>query len=1011
MRRPMSPILRLTIALVAITLALVISAYALKIAPDANAEALANRKRTVEALTVQVSAPAMLADPESVALVLDTLVERNADVLSAGLRDASGTLVLQAGEHAAGWKHIVAGRSTAEYVRVPIFASGEEVGGLEVRFAPLPSPWSVSIGRGGIGALMLFLAFGGAVGYFTVLRRSLKALDPAAVIPERVRLAMDTLVEGVIILDDRQNMLLVNRAFAALLGVPAEQLIGKEASALNWRASETGGAPGELPWSAAMRLGTPSTDQSLDLRSADGAVRSFTVNATPVLDPKGKGVGALASFADVTDLRQQNAELQRALVELESSRKAVEKHNAELQYLATRDPLTGCLNRRAFFEAFERAFSRVRTEGGDLCCAMLDIDHFKRINDQFGHATGDRVIAYVAETIRLGVRNTDLVARYGGEEFCVVFPARDAEDVAAALERIREAVIAGATERFTSALKLTLSSGLAVQGADDELTAPLLERADAALYAAKNGGRNRVERWRPGLTASGQSKSRAPERADARPKIDISGTWRGLPKPAADVTGMHRMPGASHLDAFRERSTQSLALAARHQWTAALLRIEFATVGVGAAQAAVDVLERVAGLLRRTDTLALLLGNRGAGGGLDTLPTITAVGPTELGVLLPDVTDISAIGRVVQRIIKSIAEPVVIEGNESFATCAIGIAVAPVDGEDFDTLMGRADQARRASRANRNGDRYAFYQTSMTESLLRTMRIESGLRRALERGEFQIVYQPQVELETGRVCGLEALLRWTDSEGRSVPPDQFIPIAESTGLIGAIGDWVLQRACLQARAWQQASGVMRRVAVNVSAVQIMSKGFTDRVAAILAGTEVDPRLIELEITETAFMSDLVTAASTLRDLRRLGLHIALDDFGTGYSSLSYLKQLPIDSVKIDSRFVRDLNDTQEGVTLVSAIVGMAHGLGIRVVAEGVETPAILQLLKRIGCDDAQGYVISRPVPVAEAFVAAESEYRMGADEVVRLPGRALAPPLSAAQPEDARPEAARRATG
>jgi EAL domain-containing protein (putative c-di-GMP-specific phosphodiesterase class I) len=314
-----------------------------------------------------------------------------------------------------------------------------------------------------------------------------------------------------------------------------------------------------------------------------------------------------------------------------------------------------------------------------------------------------------------------------------------------------------------------------------------------------------------------------------------------------------------------------------------------------------------------------------------------------------------------------------LDGREVLASCAIGIGVAPSDAEDADGLLSCADQALRAVRARNGGERYAFYQSSMTETLARTMRIESGLRRALSQNSLQIVYQPQIALDSGRVSGFEALLRWTDEDGQAIPPDQFIPVAESTGLIEAIGDWVLHRACVQARAWQRATGIDRRVAVNISAVQVMSPGFAERVAKTLEATGVDPRLIELEITETAFMSDLVMAARTLRYLRRLGLHIALDDFGTGYSSLSYLKQLPIDSLKIDSRFVRDLNDSREGLALVNAIVGMAHGLGIRVVAEGVETPDVLALLRRLGCDAAQGYLISRPVPVPEAIAMADDE--------------------------------------
>ena len=194
-----------------------------------------------------------------------------------------------------------------------------------------------------------------------------------------------------------------------------------------------------------------------------------------------------------------------------------------------------------------------------------------------------------------------------------------------------------------------------------------------------------------------------------------------------------------------------------------------------------------------------MLGERAADGGTELLPSIASLSATELGVLLPEIADINAVGRVVQRIVSAIADPVIVDGTESFTSCAIGISVAPVDGEDFDSLMQRAEQAQRVARAGRNGERYAFYQRSMTETLVHAMRIESGLRRALERNEFQIVYQPQVNIAGSEVCGFEALLRWTHGDGGVVSPSEFIPVAETSGLIGPIGDWVLRSACWQAR--------------------------------------------------------------------------------------------------------------------------------------------------------------------------------------------------------------------
>jgi diguanylate cyclase (GGDEF)-like protein/PAS domain S-box-containing protein len=964
-----SPAVRIAFALISVTLALLLSAYALRIMPDAQNESLAYRKRTVETLTVQLSSPTMLGEVDAMLEVLNAVVSRSSDVLSAGLRDAEGQLLLESGDHLLHWQPQVDGRSTPEFVSAPIYAQDELLGAVEVRFKPLPSMWTLSLGRGSFASLLLFIAVSGALGYFVVLRRSLKALDPSAVIPERVRMVMDSLAEGVIVMDHAANILLANRAFATELSVPVAQLVGKSASLLNWRAAETGGSPLELPWAKAMRTCVPELGHSLALRTADGSMRSFAVNCTPIMDSRGKVTGAFASFNDVTQLQQQNGELQTTLAELQAAQESVQLRNAELSYLATRDPLTGCLNRRALFAAFDKAFSGSGDGTASLCCAMIDIDHFKQVNDQFGHSTGDRVIAYVAETIRLTVGETDLVGRYGGEEYCVVFPGRSAAEAMVILERIREAVIQGAVSRFTNNLKLTVSGGLAQQAAGDMIAGALIERADVALYTAKHSGRNRVLLWTEDMK-HGSNAAPAP-RTD---KVEISGVWKNHAAGVFLATGVHRLSQLTAHDEFRGRVEQLLALAARHSWTSALVRIEFETASLKVPRAAAEVLERVASLLRSSDTVALMHGSLVETGGTDAIPNVSPLSATELGVLMPDIADLNAVGRVVQRIIHTVAEPVVIDGNESFTTCSIGICIAPVDGEDFDTLMQRAAQAQRTVRVGRSSERYAFYQQSMTDTLLRAMRIESGLRRALDRDEFQLVYQPQVNMTTNVVTGFEALLRWTRPDEKSIGPDEFIPIAEASGLIGPIGDWVLHNACLQARSWQMVSDIPRRVAVNISAVQIMSADFAARVTTILKSTQVDPRLIELEITETAFMSDLVKASETLRDLRKLGLHIALDDFGTGYSSLSYLKQLPIDCVKIDSRFVRDLNNTREGVALVTAIIGMAHGLGIRVVAEGIETMPVFELLQSIGCDQAQGYLISRPVSAEEAANFAQMEH-------------------------------------
>jgi EAL domain-containing protein (putative c-di-GMP-specific phosphodiesterase class I) len=253
----------------------------------------------------------------------------------------------------------------------------------------------------------------------------------------------------------------------------------------------------------------------------------------------------------------------------------------------------------------------------------------------------------------------------------------------------------------------------------------------------------------------------------------------------------------------------------------------------------------------------------------------------------------------------------------------------------------------------------------MTERSYQQLQIEHDLRQAVGSGDFELHYQPKIDLQTGRATGLEALLRWPHAGRGMVSPAEFIPVAEHNGLIHEIGDWVTRRACQQARAWQEQGSEPLRIAVNLSPVQLRSEDIVDRVQAILASTGLDPRYLEFEITESSFMHDIERSARTLHRLRNLGVHISLDDFGTGYSSLSYLKRLPVDSLKIDGSFISDMAADREGTVLVSAIIAMAQHLGIRVIAEGVETREQLQLLRELGCDEAQGYLVSRPLPVTD----------------------------------------------
>jgi len=315
-----------------------------------------------------------------------------------------------------------------------------------------------------------------------------------------------------------------------------------------------------------------------------------------------------------------------------------------------------------------------------------------------------------------------------------------------------------------------------------------------------------------------------------------------------------------------------------------------------------------------------------------------------------------------------VSRPMEIEGKELYLTCSAGISLYPQDGPDVDTLLKNADAAMyRAKEHGRNT--FQFYTSEMNERVNERLQLEHALRRALERKEFLLHYQQRVDLRSGTVLGTEALVRWMHPEWGLVRPARFIALAEETGLIVQIGEWVLREACRQNRAWIDKGLDPGFVSVNLSTRQFRQEGLVRTVSRILEETGLDPSLLEMEITESMVMHNVAAAVATLQGLKSLGVGLSVDDFGTGYSSLAYLKDLPIDALKIDRSFVRDIgggDNAQDGV-LAAAIVNLGHSLHLKVVGEGVETDEQVRFLKRYRCDEVQGFFYSEPVtPEAHA---------------------------------------------
>jgi len=346
--------------------------------------------------------------------------------------------------------------------------------------------------------------------------------------------------------------------------------------------------------------------------------------------------------------------------------------------------------------------------------------------------------------------------------------------------------------------------------------------------------------------------------------------------------------------------------------------------------------------------------------------TAARVGGDEFGVILTEIAHPQDARLVAEKIVRAMAAPHYLEGHEAFVSASIGIAMFPLDGEDRESLVRNADAAMfRAKRAGRNS--FRFYTAAMNERAMENMLLENDLRHALERNEFEIHYQPKAIITGGELAGFEALLRWRRPASALVSPAQFIPMLEDSGLIVPVGDWIIGAVCAQLSAWQKAGLRPVPVSVNLCAKQFLHHDIAAVIDAALLDHGVDPDLLDIEITESDAMQDPELVVGILQRLRQRGIRVAIDDFGTGYSSLGYLKRFPLDALKIDRSFVTGLPDDAEDVSIAQAVIGMAHSLGLKVVAEGVETEEQRRFLAAHGCDQMQGYLLSRPVPAADCL--------------------------------------------
>ncbi|MBC7756174.1 MAG: diguanylate cyclase [Bdellovibrio sp.] len=494
----LSPALRTSIGLVSLFIGwLFLIDIVIGIWPDEHAMTRALRQSASENLTLQAAALLQSNNIAELRKPLETAVKRNTDMQSIAIRTKAGVIFAQSGNHQTFWQPSSNTLSTLDFVRVELKADRERWGDLEIAYHP-SSPQTLTGWLMQPQVLAFILAAVGGVALFSFyLRKIFVYLDPSAVIPDRVSAAFDNFSEGVMMVDKTGRIMLANKTLRSWVEDKNNPLFGKASKDLAWLKSALREDPKNYPWIRAMAMQDAINGWQLEFKKVNGETIKAVLNCSPIQDAAKKVRGCLVTFDNVTEIERVNTELKLTMEQLYVSQLAIEKQNTELIELATRDSLTSCLNRRAFFETAEKIFAKHTVKKRSLVCIMSDIDHFKSFNDRHGHAVGDKVLVAFAKTLYAGLRNEDLLCRYGGEEFCILLPDATPEMALEIAERLRSDVEsrAGSSIRGSLGLKITASFGVAILNQEIESFKAMLDKADQALYVAKRSGRNCVKVW------------------------------------------------------------------------------------------------------------------------------------------------------------------------------------------------------------------------------------------------------------------------------------------------------------------------------------------------------------------------------------------------------------------------------------------------------------------------------------------------------------------------------------
>ena len=816
----------------------------------------------------------------------------------------------------------------------------------------------------------------GSVGIFKDITQASKTQEALKESEERHRAALEGSPDPVLICDLSGQITYLNPAFTLVFGWRREDLLGRSIDL------EPGSGPSDAPRLSDLVLGQdPQGKQDTQLYAKGGRLVDVSISTARYRPPSSPEEGVIITLRDITERKRAETELRRNQASLARAQKMAHLGNWEY-YPATGqvicseevyniyglEPSPGSESPVTLEQVFQSVHSedlemvrKTLRRVLELPQGSLDLEH--RIVRPGG---GQRIVHQLAEVVRDPQGN--LLALVGAVQD--ITKRRESEEQMRLLARIFENTIEGIlVTDAQGVIQMVNHAFTAITGfGEDEAVGhkPNIlnsQRQGPQFYQRMWKQLLRNGHWQGEIWNRRKNGEAFPEWLTITALKDSQGNTSHYVGVFHDITESKRseerityqayhdaLTGLPNRLLFNDRLSMAIARAHRKSIGLAVLFLDldnFKNINDSMGHAMGDLLlqsvaKRLVRWVREEDTVARLGGD-------------------EFIMLLQTAGDVDFAVYVAQRIQESLAQPFRLKGQEFYITASIGITIYPHDGRDAETLVSNADLAMyRAKDEGRNN--YKLFTPAMNARVVRRMSLERNLRKALDRGEFLLHYQPKVDLRTERVTGLEALVRWLRPELGLVSPDEFIPLAEETGIIVPLGEWVLGEACARTKAWHQAGFTDLQVAVNLSPRQFQQPNLVQMVEATLARTGLSPSCLELEITENVVMSSVEEAIETLLELSHLGVQLSMDDFGRGYSSLYYLKRFPMNTLKIDRSFVADIASDSEDASIVNTIISMSRSLNLKVVAEGVETPEQVEFLRSLNCDQMQGYFYSRPVP-------------------------------------------------